>query len=233
MSELFESSKIAYCHSKDVNEACNNPVIESALELLCMPHPIGLIINPLIKTSQKLHEQSMIKKRDKFLDVIMQPGEKIITQKIKDVDFIMEFIQLYECVMKIRSEDKIVRLANLFKNLICLPEEPNYDEYEEYKLKVIGLSDRETLVLALLFKERALPPHLKDANVNLKSNELWDMFLEEARVELDLDAEDITSIVSGITRTGFCKERIAPDKGVNNIVYEVTPYFKRLYSIYN
>lgn len=57
---------------------------------------------------------------------------------------------------------------------------------------------------------------------------LWETFLQEASEMFLIDSEDITSIVAGITRTGFCTPKISPERGDYKVIYEVTPYFTKL-----
>jgi hypothetical protein len=165
------------------------------------------------------------------VDYILLSDEQITVQKVQNIDFLNELIRLDERIRKIRSNEKVSYIINLFKNVVYLPKDPDYDEYDEYLTRLIDLSDREIHVLFLLSKKRTLPEWQNERGSSIRDNQLWKMFLSDAEEELKLDKEMIDTIVSGISRTGFCKQKVAPDRGKNNVVYEVSPYFERLISI--
>lgn len=228
MSEFDKAAK-DFQDANKIHKVLNSPVVSAGLALASSM----VVAAPIVAGTQEVVERELTNKRSKLIEIIMRPDEHILSEKIQNVDFLIEFSQLIECVTKTRSEDKIVFLGKLFRNAIYLPLTPDYDEYEEFRNRLMELSYREIHILHVLSNDRSVPDWQREAGESKKDNILWEMFLDEASVKTGLNKELITALVSGISRTGFCKQKVAPDRGKNKIVYEVTPYFERLKALLN
>lgn len=220
MTEKEEIAVLEFNNANDMVEIKNNPVVKIILDLLGKIPIVGYLSDIL----DGIIDENMEAKKEELLRVIVNSDIK--SEEI-DIAFITEFMNIYDCIIKIRSNDKVDIVKKLFKNAIC-NDNMDYDEYKEFLSKINELSMREIKLLEILSGERILSSHREGAADSIKQYESWEWYLEDASGELNLSKEDIHSITAGIIRTGFCKLTVLHNKGIPYCTYEPTDYYLRL-----
>lgn len=160
------------------------------------------------KAKNKWHIQ---KKREEFLDYILESGELIVQKDIIDVTFIMELAKTMEVLNRLAMNEKIIYIANLFCNSFLQGEERNIDLYEKNLKRLDDLSVREITILAKLYQHNG-------------NNEA---FYEEVKQIYSIDKDEIKNVLSSVTRTGFCKEQVGAYLSYGGDAYHTTVLFEK------
>lgn len=200
-----------------IDKAINNPIskgLKSCLCSLCQTPGIGEGIGEAIGVAIDLTlENFQKKKQEEFINIIRE-SNNITKEMITDIDFIMGFIKATEAVNRLSTNDKVIYIANLFKNTFCIEGEKNIDEYEEWLANLSSLSYREINILIMLYQSN-------------KNKEKKEMFYSNMEEKLGLDKENIIAILTSISRSGFCKEKVGTFLGYTGGEFYTTDYFER------
>lgn len=225
MKESTEIAKIEYQNAAEVADIYANPVVKAVREMLSGNFNFaGSILNNGIGI--KLQERQKSKEKV-FLDAVF--ADRTITlDDVQDVDFLFEFAMVYDAIMRLLQNEKLIFFANLLKNTVLNPAR-NTNTFQESLERLCSLSYREIEMLLLLrncqkeyYKEHceANSEDIQDA-INI-----WNNYVDKAKEEFDLPDEVIESIFAGIERTGFCKVTDVLYPGATAKCYSTTLYFE-------
>lgn len=207
--EDFDKIKKQLTQITTINKAQNSHLVDGGIMTLIRGFPIiGDLINTnTVKTLNNMQEM----KQKELMDVILSDKELITSEKVNNIEFIMEFIKMIEVVNKLASNEKVVYIANLFRSSFIETNNYNTSEFEEYLFRLNDLSLREINILVDLYNN---------------SFEL-ERFYKISEEKHGLNKETINAILSSITRSGFCSELGGTmTLGYTGDFYFTTPYFE-------
>ena len=165
-------------------------------------------------TAKNLQEQEVAgfqkRKREEFLSYITESGELIVKSDVADVPFLMELARTLEVLNRLATNEKVLYIANLFKHTFLLAGDRDIDLYEENLKRLEELSIREITILAKLHQYK----------YNNKA------FYEDIRKDCRIEKDEVKNILSAVTRTGFCKEKVGAYLGYEGDVYYTPPLFE-------
>lgn len=144
MSKTFEDVKLNMKNAEAVVNIYNNPAVKAVKSLLDKIPVIGALID---ETTGYALQRFQDKKREEFIDIILSSGENITSDKVNDVEFLINFAKTVEAVDRLSTNDKVKYFANLLKNGYFEEDRINSDDYEAYfeTIKRMSLSDIKLL----------------------------------------------------------------------------------------
>lgn len=206
--ESFEIEKARFQNSETIGDIISNPVIKSALDLLTEIPGAGNLARNVLEQGVAEFQK---KKKEEFLDYILESGELIVQKDIIDVTFIMELAKTMEVLNRLATNEKIIYIANLFRNSLLQGEERDIDLYEENLKRLDDLSIREITILAKLYQHNG-------------NNEA---FYEDVKQSYSMDKDEIKNVLASVTRTGFCKEKVGAYLSYGGDAYHTTVLFEK------
>ena len=195
--ENFEMAKTELQDMEAIADFFSNPMIKSGMEML------GELLEQEVAGFQK-------RKREEFLSYITESGELIVKSDVADVPFLMELARTLEVLNRLATNEKVLYIANLFKHTFLLAGDRDIDLYEENLKRLEELSIREITILAKLHQYKY-------------NNEA---FYEDIRKDCGIEKDEVKNILSAVTRTGFCKEKVGAYLGYEGDVYYTTSLFE-------
>lgn len=149
--------------------------------------------------------------RRKLLECLKGASPNFTIHTVSKEDFIVDFMNLRTVTDRLRSNEKIQFMANLFVSTHCGEDDYDLNEYDEMLERMNRLSLREIKLLCLLHKY----------------GETTGEFYEQASKEFGLDKEVINNMLSSITQSGFCKEKVGTYLGYTGNTYYTTELYAR------
>lgn len=183
MNEKLEMEILDYNNLKELEDIGKNPVIQTLLSLIP-----GISDGVKAAIEMKIYETQK-KKIETVCDLIFT-DINVTSDMLMNVDFIIEFLKMIDVVNKLSSNEKIKYIAKLFRSSFIESPDYNTSEFEEFLYRINDLSLREIDIL-----------------VDLYNN--FDNIEKFYKIEMDkfmLNRATVNSILSGISRSGFCSE---------------------------
>lgn len=149
--------------------------------------------------------------RRKLLESLKAASPNYTIHSVSKEEFIVDFMNLRDVTGRLRSNEKIQFMANLFVATHCGENDDGLDEYDEMLERINRLSLREIKLLCLLHKY----------------GETTEEFYGQAGEEFCLDKEVINNMLSSMTQSGFCKEKVGAYLGYTGNVYYATELYAR------
>ena len=210
-NENLENAKMTLYNAEQVEDIKNNPVVKvTILSVLKAVPVIGDLLDGTIDTALTKFQEN---KRNELLDIILSNSENITTEMVNDVEFIINFAKTLDAVNRLGSNDKVKYFANVIKNGYFESEKIDNSEFEEYLYALSTLSYRQINILIDLYiheKNNVKESNSKDETQ--KDNKLagrfepWKDFVDNVAEKYSITEEDVVSILSSISKTGFCNE---------------------------
>lgn len=160
--------------------------------------------------SNMLHKKIEANRRQ-LLECLKAASPNYTIHSVSKEEFIVDFMNLRDVTDRLRSNEKIQFMANLFVSTHCGEAGYDLDEYDEMLERMNRLSLREIKLLCLLHKY----------------GETTEEFYGQAGKEFGLDKEVINNILSSMTQSGFCKEKVGTYLGYTGNVYYTTELYAR------
>lgn len=175
----------------------------------------GNVVSVADDNLTKIIDKNVQKRRKKLVEYLQMASPTYTFDTISE-EFIIDFANLYSAVMRLRSNEKIQMMVQMFVSAHCdsdVTEKDDYDleEYDEMLEKINRLSLREIKLLYLLHKH------------GTTSNE----FYSESKEALGISTELINNMLLSITQTGFCKEKVGMYLGYTGNQYYTTELYSR------
>lgn len=210
-NENLENTKMSLYNAEQLENIKNNPVVKSTILSLLKTVPIiGELIDRTIDVALTKFQES---KRNELLDIILSDSDNITTEMVNDVEFIINFSKTLDAVNRLGSNDKVKYFANVIKNGYFANEKIDNGEFEEYLFALSTLSYRQINILVDLYMhEKNNVKEYDGEDETQKDNKLagrfepWKDFVDSVITKYSITEEDVVSILSSISRTGFCNE---------------------------
>lgn len=203
MSESkLENNKIALCNLEQLESIKNSPLMKSTVISVLKAVPL---IGELIDSSiDSLLTEFQNKKRMELLEIIISSDSMITSEKVNDIEFIINFAKTLEAVSRLSTNDKVCYFANLLKNSYFSEDKASTDTYDEYLSILNDISFREIQYVCFLYKN----PIGKS-----KKSRNWGKFKEAFVSEFLIDKKMVYPIFYRLKRTGFVDEILSFSPG--------------------
>lgn len=214
MSEKFENTKMTLENVNHILEIKNNSVVKSTIINILKAVPvIGELIDDCV---EEILSDFQLEKRNELISIIIEDGEHITSDRINDVEFIINFTKTLEAVNRLSNNDKVKYFANLLKNGYLKDEKIENDLFEENLSVLSTLSFRQINYLLFIndFEMKNINSYKEDKYYNIMNQ----AFCEE----FNLNTRDYSSygIFKRLCATGFLEEAL---KGDEPVIYHNTP----------
>ena len=211
----------------------NNPVVRALIQLAMAPIPYG--IGSAVDAALTAAVENMRSERLRvFFDELASGSTSLTEERIQKQDFLHAYFCTLKAAMNTRRAEKIRLFARLLSNATLL-DQIGTDTFEEYLHILDELSTREMRLLVLLKKiEDDHPPQLimegkepKIENDLQRANRLWPQFEVAAEEELQIDRNQLGSILTRLNRTGFFETFVGAYLGYSGGRGKTTPFFSQ------
>lgn len=231
-NEKLENVKMTVYNAEQLEDIKNNPVVKATILSLLKAVPmIGELLDGTIDAALTRFQES---KRAELLDIILSDSENITTEMVNDVEFIINFAKTLDAVNRLGSNDKVKYFANVIKNGYFESEKIDNSEFEEYLFALSTLSYRQINILIDLYvHEKNNVKEYNGKDETQKDNKLagrfkpWKDFVDNVTTKYLITAEDVVSILSSISKTGFCNEITGTYFDYSGGVFYITNSCKR------
>ncbi len=235
-NENLENAKMTIYNAEQLEDIKNNPVVKATILSLLKAVPvIGELLDGTIDATLTRFQES---KRNELLDIILSKSENITTEMVNDVEFIINFARTLDAVNRLGSNDKVKYFANVIKNGYFESEKIDNGEFEEYLFALSTLSYRQiNILIDLYIHEKNNVTEYNGEDERKKNNKLavksepWKDFVDNITTKYSITEEDVVSILSSISKTGFCKEITGIYSGYGGGVFYITNSCKRFIKI--
>lgn len=170
--------------------ATENMFVVAAKEYVKSVPEIGSYAAVVEAVLSNILDKKVKENRRILLESLKQASPQYTIGSVSTEDFIMDYMNLQSSVERLRSNEKIQFMANLFVSAHCGNIICNLNEYDEMLQKLNYLSFREIALLDLL--------HIYGYNSN--------DFYKHAKQDLNISKEICIGLLTSISQTGFCKE---------------------------
>ncbi len=230
--EDFENTKLSLINSKQLEEIKNNPATKATILSVIKAIPVlGELIDGTIDASLNKFQQS---KRNELLDIVLSTSETITTEMVNDVEFIINFAKTLEAVNRLGSNDKVKYFANIIKNGYLSGQRITDGEFEEYLYALSTMSYRQINILIDLYiyeqnnvAEDNTEDKTKKNNKLAPRHDTWSTFVNSVAEKYSITLEDVISILTSISKTGFCSEVTGAYFGYTGGVFYITSSCKK------
>lgn len=176
---------------------------------------VGTAVSVLDDLSTNALKKKVDKSRKELVACLKKASPNFTLDSVSDEDFITDFANLYEANLRLRSNEKVQFMANLFVSAHCGEVLCGLDEYDEMLERLNRLSLREIKLLYLLHKHGGTS----------------EKFYKDAGEELGIETELINNMLSSITQSGFCKEKVGAFLSYTGNTYYTTELYSRFLSL--
>lgn len=175
---------------KTVDKVQHSYLIDAGIMPLIRAVPL---IGDMISTStDKAIKDFQEKKQQELIECIINTPNIVTTEKVNNVEFIINFSKTVEAVKRLATNDKVVYFGNLLRNGYFESKIIDNNDFEEFSNIINDLSYREIVYLTF-FIER----HKK-----LK----WNQFTKEFNIAFGIKPSETYHIFTRLKRTGFLDE---------------------------
>ncbi len=195
---------------------------------------------PLIAMCSEIYKRFQEEKFNFFLEDVKRGTADLSLQNLNDYDILHTAYLTQQALLKIRQQEKIKLLADLFVSY-CHKLQPEHndslnDKYEIFLHLLENISFIEFQILSILHNyEISLGVDSGgtfESEHSFYSNqcEIWAQFIDEVKSNLDLSDNEIEAYLQHITTTGlFVKFRQhGVDKGyLTQLFYELINFLKK------
>ncbi len=228
----WENTKLSLYNAEQMEDVKNNPAVKATILSLIKTIPmLGELIDDTIDVVLTKFQES---KRNELLDIILHDSENITTEMVNDVEFIMNFAKTLDAVNRLGSNDKVKYFANVLKNGYLSNERIADGEFEEYLFALSTLSYRQiNILIDLYIHEKNNVKEYNGKDETQKNNKLagryepWRDFVNNITTKYLITEEDVVSILSSISKTGFCNEITGTYFDYSGGVFYITNSCKR------
>ena len=213
MSKNFEDAKLNLQNAEAAVAIYNNPTVKAVKSLLSKIPVIGTLIDEITENTLKCFQE---KKRQEFIDIILSSGENITSDKVNDVEFLINFAKTVEAVDRLATNDKVKYFANLLKSGYFSGERMNADLFDEMLNSLKSLTLTQIKIIVYWGKY--------DFSNNDKA---WENFEKDLMSEFQLTASEFYGQLNSISKTGLCRQR-GGFTFASESDYELTDYYHRM-----
>lgn len=213
MSKNFEDAKLNLQNAEAAVEIYNNPAVKAVKSLLDKIPVIGALID---ETTGYALQRFQDKKREEFIDIILSSGENITSDKVNDVEFLINFAKTVEAVDRLATNDKVKYFANLLKNGYFKQEKINADLFDEMLNSLNNLT--LTQISIIVYWGRY---------VFSNDDKSWENFQNDLMCEFKLTASEFYGQLNSISKTGLCRQR-GGFTFASEAEYELTDYYHKM-----
>lgn len=199
------------------------------------PLIIGLIkaLDPITKMADGFLSTRVTNLRAKRLYQFyeeLNSGDVELTEDMIDNDtFLHAYFSTVEYVTRTRSDEKIKRFAKLLKSWYA--EKITIEYFEDYTDTFDDLSDREFLILSILFGYEQRNPLIDEPNPMKKAQDHWEQFTEEIQDTLNIEAPELAAMLLRMEGKGCFMRLLGYHDSMNTGIGYTTTLFQQIHAI--
>lgn len=230
--EELEAALIEYENAENISDIYNNPSIyglrEVAKGLVKTIPVLGEVLDEAINQGLEWHVNTA---KNSLIEAILGCPSIIDPEKIEGVSFLIEFAKTQEVVIRLANDKKVQFICNLFtKYFLQECNGGNIDIYEEFLNQITTLSYREIeLLIALKHFEQDIDNTGNRSELQLYSSS-YHQLISLAKENWNIEEEELSGMMTSISRSGFCKEIVGSYYGYSGGVFQTTAYFNKFLS---
>ncbi len=221
--EKLDNVKAELYNIEQMQDINNNPAVKTTIMAIMKSVPIlNTLIDSFVESCLTRFQQN---KRDELIDIILNDSQNITLEMVNDVEFIMNFAKTLEAVNRLSANDKVKYFANVIKNGYFSDEKISNSEFDEYLFALSTLSYRQiNILIDFYYHDKNLCTNNNEESKNKLQgrSEHWSKFIDEVTLKYSMSEEDVVSILSSISRTGFCKEITGVTYGYKGGIFYIT-----------
>jgi DNA-binding MarR family transcriptional regulator len=160
----------------------------------------------------------------------LNSGDVELSQDLIDNDtFLHAYFSTVEYVARTRSDEKIKRFAKLLKSWYA--EDITIDYFEDYINTFNDLSDREFLILSILFRHEQRNPLVDEPNPMKKAQHHWQQFTEEIQETLSIEPPELAAMLLRMEGKGCFMRLLGYYDSMNTGIGYTTSLFQQIHDI--
>lgn len=196
--EIFDSSIVKL---NELYEA--KPILKALIQSITYKDlPIGAAVDTIFGTSVNRLKAERLRT---FFEQLDNGDIELTEELITDNDFLHSYFVTINYVLKNRSELKIKAFAEILKSLYR--DDIDINEFEDYGQIFDELTEREFIILSVKYEfEKHAASIEDDLNPLQRTSTYWQDFKSEIKVKLNLEGEDLNSMLLRLQRTGCYKK---------------------------
>lgn len=175
MNDEFEKAKINYTNAKELENVKKNPITKSLFGLLKKVPILGDLFDEGLNLAVTKFQE---KKRNEFINIILHKNTFITSDKVNDVEFLINFAKTLEVVDRLATNDKVKYFAKLIKNSYLEDTKIDADEFDVYLESLKKLSYKNIEELANAIKEQKEFEKKKQSEKAINKNQYYDKRVE-------------------------------------------------------
>ena len=196
MDNDLEMKKEEYLLAKQLQDIKRNPVTEGMLSLVKMVPVLGDMMDATITNSLDSFQAN---KEKELLEVILIGSETITSDKVNDIEFIVNYARTIDAVRRLATNDKVKYFGNLIRNGYLRNykiESFSFDEYFEI-LSSMSMREIDYLVQYKLYCEETVKPGKK------VRYDKYQYFISDFCGKTGISRGEVDMVFSRLVRTGF------------------------------
>jgi hypothetical protein len=206
-----------YIATNNPGDILNNPIVGEGIKWL-----IPLFGGIAIETIKSTFDVSVKEKQKLLMNSIMNDGGIVIDDIPSQVEFIHDFNKIYECVLKLRNNKKIIYFANILKSEY--KKDNKFNRADDF-IDLLNSISYETLsVLAKLYLyevKYSIKPNAQLSDINM----YWKDFINSCiSFNESFTNNIINTHLSILQSKGLCKEFNGSYSDYGGEVYKITEY---------
>jgi len=196
--EIFDSSIVKL---NELYEA--KPILKALIQSITYKDlPIGAAVDTIFGTSVNRLKAERLRT---FFEQLDNGDIELTEELITDNDFLHSYFVTINYVLKNRSELKIKAFAEILNSLYR--DDIDINEFEDYGQIFDELTEREFIILSVKYEfEKHAASIEDDLNPLQRTSTYWQDFKSEIKVKLNLEGEDLNSMLLRLQRTGCYKK---------------------------
>lgn len=207
----------SYIKTIDINDIVINPSVSGIVNLIA---PIfGGIVSDTVKSA---FNDSIIKKQKILIENIMNDNEICLNDIPDKVAFIHDFNRIYECVIKLKSNEKIKYFANILKSEY--KKDNKINRADDFTNLLDSISYESLTIFAKLY--------LYEIHNNIKNNSQlsevsvhWKDFIDSCiSYDESFTKNIVNTHLSILQSKGLCNEYKGSYTDYNGGIYRITEY---------
>lgn len=198
----IESTKLALNNTDQIIDIKANPAVKTTILSIVKAVPI---VGELVDTTiDKVLTNYQEKKRNQLLDIILSDGERITSEMVSDVEFIINFARTLESINRLATNDKVEFFANLLKNGYFTDHKITNSEFEEYQELIKELSYREIYILVAYNKSAKLYYNKYNKSTGYREDTLYKDMVKDVTDRFNINCCIIEDILARLENRGLC-----------------------------
>jgi hypothetical protein len=215
MNERLEDAKMDLYVADNLVDQARNPFMKALIKVI---PAIGSFLDAAIDYKVSTFQED---KRNRLVDIIMSDKEKITTEMVSDVEFIISFAKIINAVDRLATNDKVEYFAFLLKNSFFTEDNRDISSFDEYMYTIGAISYRQ---IQLMIDLKNCP--------NKEDKEGFRDWVDNTIEKYNCNLDELNNEYLRLQGFGLCENRLEMGEFGNpdyrEFHYYITPFFDKL-----